>query len=257
LKCTPYSEVEYKVLVDRSEFHWFCKTCEEAALHAVQVDQEIEEKCKAYMTNVTDRIEKLETTMSEKADKQAVDEIKAKVDQMAEATKTQTTPTHDNTKIEEDVAQMVRDEMEEREQIEAKKLNIVVQNLPEHDPTDTESRDDLQKVNDILDHLETPANITSTKRMGRKVPDRKRTLMVTVSTTVGKKAILAKAKNLRHESTLEVMQGVYIRPDLTQKQQLASKNLRADLKEIRDRFPEDKWTIRHNRIVKQDPEPAT
>ena len=44
LACTMYSEAEYQVPANRPEFHWFCKTCEESAIQAVLVDQDIEEK---------------------------------------------------------------------------------------------------------------------------------------------------------------------------------------------------------------------
>jgi len=47
LTCTTYSDLEYKVLADRVEFHWFCQSCEKAALQAVHVDQEIRGKVRS------------------------------------------------------------------------------------------------------------------------------------------------------------------------------------------------------------------
>ena len=132
----------------------------------------------------------------------------------------------------------------------------MIQNLPEYVPAEENSKDDMQKVTDILNLLGTTAHISAINRLGKPNPEQPRTLKVTISTVAEKKAILAKAKNLRDKSMPLEVQEVYIRPDLTPRQQAASKNLRAELKEIRDRRPDQKWTIRHNKIVQQEPKPA-
>jgi len=83
------------------------------------------------MSKITDHIEKLECDINNKADKQAVEAIQAKLDKLEEPRTTQTT----EKATKGAVAKMVRYELEEHEQIKARKLNIIVQNLPEYDPS--------------------------------------------------------------------------------------------------------------------------
>ena len=247
LACTSYKDIEYKVLADRAEFHWFCPSCEKAALQAVHVDQEIEEKCAAYMSQMTSRIENLER---DKADKQIVEEMGAKIEELAVAVGNKP-ETQEGPKVSpEEVARVVREEMAEKDQIEAKKLNIILQNISEYNPAEEQPKSDLQKIHELLEQLGTPANITSVTRMGKPQTDHPRTIKASVSTLKEKKAILAKARTLREKSVPEHMREIYIRPDLTAKQQQASKNLRAELKDMRDKHPQYKWTIHHNQVIK-------
>ena len=147
LTCTTYTEVENKVLADRAEFHWFCQSCERAALQAVRVDQEIEEKCAAYMSQVTTRIENLER---DKADKQTVDELRAKIEELT-AENIPQNHARAHSISQEEVTRVVREELAEKELIEAKKLYLILQNIPEYDQEEDQPKSDSQKVQELLE----------------------------------------------------------------------------------------------------------
>jgi len=83
------------------------------------------------MSQMTERIVNLETN---KADKRTVEEMQLRLEEIAAGN----TPQRDGAQsvTQEEVAKVVREELAEKEQIEAKKLNIIVQNIPEYDQTE-------------------------------------------------------------------------------------------------------------------------
>ena len=53
----------------------FCTACQEPAIHAIQSDKEIEERCNYYMEKFTSRVTTLEEQMTKKADRSRGDKI--------------------------------------------------------------------------------------------------------------------------------------------------------------------------------------
>ena len=139
----------------------------------------------------------------------------------------------------------IRQEISEIEDIQSRKFNLILHNLPE---SDTE-QDDIQGVHNLFGaefHIRT--KIVSLTRLGRPSANRIRLLKVQLPTIAEKKQILAKAKELR-DSTHEVHSKVYIRPDMTKRQLEDSKNLHACLQQKRMSYPDKKWTIRKGEVV--------
>ena len=56
IACLKYSDAEYDLLNARPELHWYCDECQKPAIHAVQSDKEVEERCNYYMSQFTKRI---------------------------------------------------------------------------------------------------------------------------------------------------------------------------------------------------------
>ena len=139
----------------------------------------------------------------------------------------------------------IRQEISEIEDIQSRKFNLILHNLPE---SDTE-QDDIQGVHNLLGaefHIRT--KIVSVTRLGRPSANRIRLLKVQLPTIAEKKQILAKAKELR-DSTHEVHSKIYIRPDMTKRQLEDSKNLHASLQQKRMSYPDKKWIIRKGEVV--------
>jgi len=67
----------FNVLHTRKDFHWYCVDCEGLAISAVKVDRDIEERCAAYMEQMSLRVQKLEEAVELKVDKTDTDEMGA------------------------------------------------------------------------------------------------------------------------------------------------------------------------------------
>ena len=133
----------------------------------------------------------------------------------------------------------------ELEDIESRKLNLVVFNLPEAGSTD----DDINAFKELIkSEFNLSVKLQAAIRLGRKSDARPRMLRVTLEEGSERKLILAKARYLR-ASESEVHAKVFIRPDLTKSQLEHSKNLSAQLQEKRAAFPDKKWMIKRSEIV--------
>ena len=69
-----------------------------------------------------------------------------------------------------------------------------------------------------------------------------------------KRAILANATKLRKLAEDDQFARVYIRPDLTPKQQVESKNLYTELTKVRDRNPTKTYKIKRGTIMEVLPQ---
>lgn len=121
MSCLGYTDTEYKLLNDHPEIHWFCQECQSPALKAVLTDKDIEERCNAYMVQMTDRLQKLEESVETKADKEDVDMLKAKVTSLT------TTVDSIEGKIEGKLAEMEQ----ERIELDRRKKNFIIYDLDE------------------------------------------------------------------------------------------------------------------------------
>jgi len=145
-----------------------------------------------------------------------------------------------------------REEIREQNQIQEKRLNLVVQNFPEKDNL----TEDLEEINVLIaTALDLPIRATDCIRLGeKKLPDaenndmKPRILKIAFPVLEDRSKVLAKARELK-ESENPIYKDVYIRPDLTKKQMHVSKNLRINLKLIREKYPGRTWTIRGGRIL--------
>ena len=64
-----------------------------------------------------------------------------------------------------------------------------------------------------------------------------------------RKELLSKSINLRNSEEDHIKANVYVRPDLTRRQQEESKNLRDLLRKTRDDNPNHTYKIKYNKII--------
>ena len=128
-----------------------------------------------------------------------------------------------------------------------RKLNVVVHNLPE-EPGETlaeQSANDQAAFQGMLrEALKLNVSTTKAFRAGKKLPDRPRLLIVTVSSLEAKLDLLKMASQLRNTN----WSNVYINPDLSKHEREEGKKLRAELR-ARRQAGETNVTIRHGRVV--------
>ena len=74
-------------------------------------------------------------------------------------------------------------------------------------------------------------------------------IKITLKDIKSKKVILSKAKNLRQLEEEDEFHKVFIKPDLTPQQVEVSKNLVAQLKEVRENEPHKKFKIFRGKIT--------
>ena len=137
------------------------------------------------------------------------------------------------------------EDMEERERINAKKLNLVIHNFIETGSDD----DDLSKVKRMITEcLGIATNIKESVRIGTYTNGKTRTLLLKFHSLYDKRQVLSRAVTLRR---FESTQNVYIKPDLTFQQITQSKNLVEQLKTKRLEEPTIDWTIRRGIIIQR------
>ena len=146
----------------------------------------------------------------------------------------------------------VQEEIAEREEIVRRKNQILVMNLKES-KSETEDRNKLQDLFSLL-KLNQEVRIKEAIRLGEKRRDGKhRFLRVTLEDLSMKRDILAKATSLRNVPEGHDLHKVYIKPNLTVKQNEASKNLQEDLRVRRLQDPTKKLKISKGKIVEVSP----
>lgn len=126
-------------------------------------------------------------------------------------------------------------------------MNIVIHNLPE---TGNKQKDTEEVKNLFKDEFNLICNIQceETTRLGKYIDERNRVLKITMPSMSDRKLVLRRAKELRNSNS-ELYSRIYIKPDLTKKQQEESKNLQAKLRQTRQENPTTNWTIRKGKIV--------
>ena len=141
----------------------------------------------------------------------------------------------------------VWEEATEREKIKRRECNLIVHNLVE---TQEEGSDFTNMVSIFKDVLFlNDINISDLTRLGEKQQGRDRLLRITVQDVSTKKRILSRATELRLLPKEDAYFKIYLRPDLTPKQQQASKNLYASLLEAREQNPNYSYKISKGKVV--------
>ena len=51
-KCLKLTDEAYEMLTSRSDFHWFCGSCEPKVVQAIQLEKEIEVKLSDFMSKI-------------------------------------------------------------------------------------------------------------------------------------------------------------------------------------------------------------
>ena len=134
---------------------------------------------------------------------------------------------------------------------EKRKLNVVVHNLRESE-SDTfkerSERDAALFTSMIKEVFKLSVTPVKTFRVGKKLPDKPRLLIVTLDSLATKYEILKLSSQLRNSVNFS---GIYINPDMTQKEREQGKKLRDELA-ARRRAGEPNLAIRRGRIIQLD-----
>ena len=131
---------------------------------------------------------------------------------------------------------------------ERRKLNVVVHNLPEQDGSTVSERmekDQLLFKEVIKEGMNLIIKPTKAFRVGKKVDDRPRLLIVTLDSTDTKAEVLKMAPQLRH---LSEWKKIFVTPDLSKKEREEGKRLREELA-IRRQAGEENLIIRKGKII--------
>ena len=280
LVCADIDDARYNIFAEYDDMHWFCPNCNKGATklytQIATLKNEIRQSEAKIMTEV-------ENTYVKKTDLQAdfqafrtefdefkqkhtedtntkiqvaedhIDALKTDTDNKLEAAKKTDEEKRDNadptahpvTPARLDTA--VNEAFLEREDIIRRKHNVMFHNLPEALPDGT--KDDSAQVKNLATALEITDNIVITDqiRFGDTTP---KLLKITVQTLAMKRKLLSNAVRLRQLPEGNPFAKVYIRPDLTPKQQEVSKNLGTELKNVRDNDPANKYKIIRGVITK-------
>ena len=138
--------------------------------------------------------------------------------------------------------------MAERQNIEKRRNNLIIVGVKES----TEAGEELRKIQDLIRvklAITEEVVIQDLTRLGTHTRGQNRMIKITVKDIKSKKVILNKAKNLRQLEEGDEFHKVFIKPDLTPQQVEVSKNLVAQLKEVRESEPEKKFKIYRGRIT--------
>ena len=144
--------------------------------------------------------------------------------------------------INQDLASVVKEGITEREQIMAKKLNLVIHGMQENEQ---DLHDVKQMIATCLKLDETPEKVT---RLGQTDHNKPRMILAVMNNMNDKKKVLSKAKEIRN-STEDKYKTVFIRPDLTPRQRANSKNLQTELMRRREDNPNKTYKIYRSEII--------
>ena len=139
----------------------------------------------------------------------------------------------------------VNNVVSEREEIERRKLQLVITGLEENHNKEQDERD----AKEIFTLMSCNINIVEAVRVGKVKPSRPRPLRITVENLTDKRTLLSKATSLRKVPSTHRLANVYVKPNLTIRQQEDSKNLNVELNQIRLKNPEKKFKITKGQIV--------
>lgn len=248
-KCLGITKADYTVMAKRTDAHWFCPQCEKKAMNNIKAERIIEERCKAFMQKMEERVCKLEHDISTRPNKLEVEEIvERKLSNLnAEVNKTiEEKVAAIHIPLEEKTSATTDENLEEKVQElmewEARKNNIVIYNLAEPTKTDADSRkeEDKKEIADLCYYLGSdPGDIITTIRLGRKSQDEaeKRPLKVIFTSEKPKGIILRNASRLQQVEG--ILKGISITHDMSKKEREKNKQLHLEAKRMNEEKGEE------------------
>ena len=229
IKCVGISQDQYKCMIedgsrDKPLFHWYCRFCKDKCIEAVTKIDLLENQTRNLASNLTklnDRVDAIETKLSGK------------------------------------VKETVRSQLEQKFDIDKRKFNVILFNVPEPKQTTQSVWQNSEKkaednrffckmVNESLDMDIGDGSkfIRDSVRLGGiRLDGKSRLLRVTFLDMNTKREVLGKAKLLKGGK----YNGIYINPDLTPEQRKVDADLRKTLKDRKENG-ETEIFIRRGRI---------
>ena len=246
--CLQMNDSVYSVMVDRKDLHWFCEECEKPAITAVRTDMEIEERCAAYMSIMTHRLDNIEGHLATKADAKSVKELETRVRSLEEFRSDASTNAGAQV-VEPRPSVSVSDTIAEQKERKYRASNIIIHNIPEPSSDEAEDRikEDLSAVMKVFEamDIEEQEVVKKCVRLGKKEQGKNRPTKIILNDKGLRSRILKRAKVLKDVADVE---RVYVGPDLTKMQRTEQKELRKELLARREKGETDIF-IRRGKIV--------
>ena len=280
--CVKMEKKKYDA-ISTLDLHWYCPSCDGAASklykHCVTLEAE-QALLKTDVENLKLKVDTVSTEMDNKVTEKVAEQFRAadtKIEEMLKeadakiaakleqadaqiAEKLRQFPPLPNpegaplqpagpespvTKVK--LSAYVSEAMIEQEDIQSRKLQLMIHNLVEAD----ESEEDAQQIQALIGKLNIgeEVQLTDIRRMGNADPAKSRLTRIAVQSLSVKRKILANAKRLRELQDTDKFARVYIRPDLTVKQQKESKNLYDTLQQKRREDPHTYYKIQKGKII--------
>jgi hypothetical protein len=267
-KCQKVSDAAFGSLSSNPSFHWYCKNCNTSvvklfkAINSLKVGQDrIEGEIQRIdrevleLKGLKDRVNKLEVELTN-VGKNAVDLIDSSaLETRIQATWAENVSKNVGNQVDLKVKTM-REDVEEKMEIEKRRSNVILHGVKEAGIVTVEelltNSPDRVALDEILQEglrLDASRHIEEVVRIGKLVPGKCRPLRVKIKSVEGRAEILRRAKELKEN---EKFSKVFITPDLTRKQQTSDKELRSQLKKLRDEGLEN-IRIKNGKIIKNLP----
>ena len=257
IQCLNMESKVYDLLKGRMDLHWYCGECDKQAMAAIKADWEIEEKCAAYMSSLTLRMDSMQQEINRKAEKATVDTTNIRLDGT----------NSDIVKLSDKIELLYR----EPEEIEKRKNNIVIRGIPEHEgrgsngeEEDEEDNDDDVSNHDVMSDIDACTELLhsigvditpkSVHRIGKKYDGRSRPLKVILNSEKEKQCAIRSGPKVRSVNPTSVSfdpTRVFISPDMTILQRQEDIKLRDELK--KKRLSNPNWTIRGKKLILRNP----
>ena len=125
IKCLKISSNEYKVLIGRSDCHWFCPECEEQALTDVEIGMDIEAKCRQCQMSVENQQQNIDHIIKEKDKHDVHRQLNSDMKTILEDEITASQADIKNT-VMADLSQVVCYKVDNLKDNEGRKLDIIV-----------------------------------------------------------------------------------------------------------------------------------
>lgn len=174
ITCIGFSKEEYTFLTKRKDMHWYCPPCEGKAMKNIRVEQEIEERCKAYFEKYEERIAKLEESVAKKPDREEIQELiasKTDVEKVKEIVDEKLKGATGGENIEKTASS---DKLDEFKDSMARRNNVIVFKAKELNDKDLEKRraEDNEIVSELCKITGTEKNsVKNINRVGKRSED--------------------------------------------------------------------------------------
>ena len=243
LKCLKYCYTEYELLTKMKPVHWYCRKCEEHAVVDVQNVMDVEEKCKFFLGKMEKRMDKLETTVQLKADREDIEQLRQRV------SNTETGVGEMDKQIKESMAELEQ----ERQEIDRRRNNNVTESENEQEVRKTE---DTKKMQGIMQELGLgDVELRTVVRVGRQVEGQNRPMKAIPPSEACKDKVLRRLQEMKVtgvDDRHSPIHNLRISSDQTKKQGEEYNNLKAEI-DRRTAAGEQNLVIGHGRIFAKQP----
>ena len=215
LKCADMPKGVFDTLASFQDLMWCCPQCKSKALSAVKADWDIESRCNQYFAQVTHRIDAIEASIQQKADRR-------------------------------DILPLVKSSVEEVLNREKRKNNVVVFNMEEakissnlkEERVQADLNSFLEVCNNICVRAVSPNDLQSVIRLGKKVDDKTRPLLVEFVNHDMKHEVMKNLPKLAEVSD-ENLKRVRVKHDMSKSEREEAKRLYEQAKEQESKAKQD------------------